>query len=444
MSAPTRISRKWRISDMLARSVCAVIIPLREGETEPPQTTLGSVARADDGRVFSSLKVIAAPFAPSPAQMRNAAVARALDAGAEWIFILEDAQIHPDAFTCLAPALENYQAIWGALWLESQDNGMQIPKITRLACRDMPEFHHMALEWWVGRSHMLSARAARETCFKEPEGGGWYGDYLLRLWGRFKCLKTAQGLTIDTALTPVAEADKARLLDDLARERRFITFAYEGRQIKLAYSGRNPALEREQLRGLFYEQGDLNALRAHVKPGAVIVDVGANTGNHTVFFAAVLKAEKVIPIEPNPVSIGFLKAVVTANRLANVDLSRLGVGVGARLSSARLHTGRRGHLGTASLLAGDGDIPVRTLDTLIEERVDLLKIDVESMEVEVLEGARELIMRDRPLILVEVADENIMSFLDMTQKVGYKTEEIFADHGYSNYLLIPGAKAGHG
>ena len=441
MFAPIRTSRKWRISEMSVRDLCTVIIPSGEAQGTPAQAALDSVARLDDGAVFSSIEVIAAPFCPDPADMRNRAIASALGAGADWIFFLEDERMHPGAFHGLAPALETYDAIWGALWVDDGHGEMNIPKITRLACRDMPEFHHMALQWWVGRSHMVSARAARKTPFQMVNGGGWYADYMLRLWGYFNCLKTAQGLTINSALTSLGANDRERLLQDLDRERRFISFPCEGRQVRLPYTGRNPALEREQLRGMFYEQKDLNALRTYVKPGAVIVDVGANTGNHTVFFAAVLKVKTVIPIEPNPVSCGYLKDTVRANGLENVDLSRLGIGVGARAGMAQIETGRRGHLGTATLQTGGGTIRVERLDRLITEKIDVLKIDVESMEIEALEGARDLIMRDRPLILIEVVDENIMSFLDMTQKLGYKTEKIFADYGYSNYLLIPGAKA---
>ena len=38
--------------------------------------------------------------------------------------------------------------------------------------------------------------------------------------------------------------------------------------------------------------------------GLRIVDVGANTGNHTLFFASVMQAERVIPIEPHPARSG--------------------------------------------------------------------------------------------------------------------------------------------
>ncbi len=429
---------------MMQKPVCAVIIPLPEGQKAPPHKALASIKEADDGAVFSSLHVIAAEFCGNPARMRNAAAAKALAGGAEWILYLEDEKLARHAFHLLAPALQNYDVIWGALGIEDDSGNVKIPKITRLACRDMPGLHHMALQWWVGKTHMISAATARAIKFDSGSGAAWYADYMLRLWGRYNCLKTAQGLSIASALPPVGTADKKRLIEDLAATPRFISFACGTREIKLPYTGRNPALEREQLRGVFYEQGDLDALRAFIKPGGVIVDVGANTGNHTVFFAAILKAKKVIPIEPNPATIGFLKSTLEANGLANVDLSLYGIGVGAVSATAQITTGRRGHLGTATLQPGTGKIRVEPLDDLIKERVDLLKIDVESMEVEVLEGARQLILRERPVILIEVVDENIMSFLDMTQKLGYKTQMIFADHGYANYLLLPGAREGGG
>ncbi len=427
---------------MTKKPVCAVIIPLGEGEATPPAAALASIERCDDGYVFAAIHTIPAAWNPDPAKMRNAAVAKALAGGADWIFFLEDGQLCDGAFTQLAPAMQNHQVIWGAQWVIDGEGGKSIPKISRFTCHDRPDFFHMVLHWWVSRSHMISAAAARDTPFRNIAGGAWYGDYLLRLWQGFSCLKTAQGITIAAELAAPSDADNELLIKDLAITPRFISFPYCNRRIKLVYTGKNPAIERVQLRGVFYEQDDLNTLVQYVKPGAVIADIGANTGNHSIFFATVLAAKKIIALEPNPTSIFFLKEAIIANGLDNIDLSKLGIGIGAVETTARISTGRRGHLGSATLNTGSGDVPVMPLDMLVEEKLDLLKIDVESMEIDVLIGAQNIIRRDRPVILVEVVDENITSLLDIIVRLGYKIEKIFADHGYSNYLLVPGASEG--
>ena len=47
------------------------------------------------------------------------------------------------------------------------------------------------------------------------------------------------------------------------------------------------------------------------------------------------------------------------------------------------------------------EIPCLTLDSLNLQRVDLIKVDVEGMELEVLAGATDLVRHKRPVVLVE-------------------------------------------
>jgi FkbM family methyltransferase len=64
-----------------------------------------------------------------------------------------------------------------------------------------------------------------------------------------------------------------------------------------------------------------------------------------------------------------------------------------------------------------------SLDALALPRVDLIKIDIEGMELEALEGAQQIIERSRPVILVEsikAGSERLRAFLDQR---GYKVVE---------------------
>ena len=368
----------------------------------------------------------------------NEGIEDALAFGAEWMFFQEPGvHLNPAAFAAVAPALTSYDAVWGAMDLSDDDGGQSIPKLATFTCDDLLGACHMALVWWVGRSHFVRTRVASMLRFSTDKGG--FADYFLRIWQTNKCLKTAQAFVCGDQQLPEWDTDERRIiLDFLEANPQFITFNYAGHDIKLPYTGKNPTLERTQLRGVFFEQRDLEALVDVIRPGATIVDVGANTGNHTVFFAHVLKAGKVIPVEPNPQAVGFLKSTIAANGLNIVDTSKLGVGVGETRSTLFLYTGRRGHLGTVRLET-DGDVAVEVwpLDDLIEEPVDFLKIDVENMEIDVLKGARKLLARDRPPALVEVQDDNIAAFLAILGELGYRIDRILADHGYANYLIAP-------
>ena len=53
-------------------------------------------------------------------------------------------------------------------------------------------------------------------------------------------------------------------------------------------------------------------------------------------------------------------------------------------------------------------------------RIDLLKIDVEGMELEVLEGAQESIQRSRPEIVVEVIKSDEKAVSNLLEAAGYR------------------------
>ena len=114
------------------------------------------------------------------------------------------------------------------------------------------------------------------------------------------------------------------MLQRLADEPVFLPIIHGDDVYHLPYTGRNAGIEREQSRGLFFEAMELEELRKVVKPGAHVVDVGANTGNHTIFFAGPMEAASVVPFEPLPAAAAALRASVERNALTNVDLSRLG------------------------------------------------------------------------------------------------------------------------
>ncbi len=420
---------------------CLVALLLRPGETGPEKPVLDAALRAAGNCPQGRALVISQPGGDgveAAALQRNAIIARARKAGTEWILFVEPGErLAGDVFHLLAPALGAYEAVFGGLLLAGGGKAAMAEK-SLYSGSTFLDACHMLLNWWIGASHMVRTQTAAATGFRASAGKAWFADYILRLWEKHDSLKTAQGLTEAAELPVVGPDDRAHVIHELARHKRFISFTHGPHAIHLPYTGRNPTLERVQMRGLFYEQQDLEALQDELPAGAVIVDVGANTGNHTVFFAAIMGAARVIAIEPNPVAMDFLRETVQVNGLANVDLSKLGIGVGAASGMAHLDAGRRGFLGTATLSpASDGDIPVRRLDELVDRPVDLVKIDVESMEIDVLDGAGKLIDRSRPKIMIEVRDANIEAFCSALHRIDYRVKTIFADQGYANYLIVP-------
>ncbi|WP_226686990.1 FkbM family methyltransferase [Stutzerimonas stutzeri] len=149
-----------------------------------------------------------------------------------------------------------------------------------------------------------------------------------------------------------------------------------------------------------YELEMLQDIQANVSAGDLVLDVGANIGNHTLYLAAIAEC-KVVSFEPNALLIEAMRRSVEINQLSErVTLMPYGVG----------HTAGKGHfaalmeenLGGQSIEIGEGDIRIVALDELeFPEHVRLIKVDVEGMELPVLQGAAGLIEKNRPLIYVE-------------------------------------------
>ena len=178
-------------------------------------------------------------------------------------------------------------------------------------------------------------------------------------------------------------------------------FSCLGRRIEL-WTHPEPVLLATLIRstGRFYEPDVLAKVQEIYLPGTTIVDVGANIGNHTVFFAAILGAH-VIAIEPYRASHELLEVNVAANGIGEQVRTHC-LALGEREGSGSVRIGDPGNLGTVGIQADGGDIPIRSLDGMAPEApIGLIKIDVEGNEAAVLAGARQTIRRWLPDIIVE-------------------------------------------
>lgn len=157
-----------------------------------------------------------------------------------------------------------------------------------------------------------------------------------------------------------------------------------------------------------------------------IVDVGANIGNHAIQFSK--KFGRVFCFEPNPRTYEVL--VSNTKRLGNVVSHNLGLG---REKSSMLLKETWNNMGGSSArmnVASDSSVEVHiaTLDELATSigRVDVIKIDVEGMELDVLVGAKKVISENLPVVCLEQHDGDFMdefnetAALDFLRSCGYK------------------------
>ena len=160
-----------------------------------------------------------------------------------------------------------------------------------------------------------------------------------------------------------------------------------------------------------------------VPKGLAALDIGANEGYYSGRLAQL--CPQVFAFEPIPRLADELKRKVPGN----VVVHQLAVSNSVGSATLRIPTFKHAKdFGTATIEAGnllqdaiDCEIvncQTVTLDGFIQGKIGVIKIDVEGHDLAVLQGARELILRDRPVLLVESenrhhggAPENIFQFM---------------------------------
>jgi FkbM family methyltransferase len=169
-----------------------------------------------------------------------------------------------------------------------------------------------------------------------------------------------------------------------------------------------------------WSEGEISLFRQVLRPGMVVVDAGANIGTHTVALAqAVTPSGQVWAFEPQRIVFQTLAANVALNSLTNVSCQprALGAVPGTAQVPPINYTSENnfGGVWLGSWPNGES-VEIVRIDDLRLPACHLLKIDVEGMELEVLQGAAATIAQHHPLLYVEIdrADkrDDVIRWLD--------------------------------
>jgi FkbM family methyltransferase len=194
---------------------------------------------------------------------------------------------------------------------------------------------------------------------------------------------------------------------------------------------------------LFGGEPELRVLRDIVPPKRVALDVGAADGVYSWHLARV--ASSCIAFEPNPASACELK-----KRLPNVEVMPFALSDVSGQAKLRIPLSKSNVLAgwatieTANSLSDfDAEqevvVETRTLDSLDLKNIGFMKIDVEGHEMSVLHGGERCILRDKPILLIEIEEKHSPGALtDVTkwlQMRGYYCDKM--NLSPQNYLFRP-------
>lgn len=205
----------------------------------------------------------------------------------------------------------------------------------------------------------------------------------------------------------------------------------------------NSFIERHIYYAGFYRPWVLPHFDRLLKRGQVVVDIGANVGQFSLWAAKkVAPTGIVLAFEPEPTSFAKLAKNVEINATGIVKFENMAIadfdGEAIFNFNAADHDNQgQGSLARLSCHRRTHRVRCLTLDTLIAERdikqIDVLKIDTQGAEMRVLTGAKGVIERDRPAVLLRCHEDKCQEMQDATVDI----QQFLLDKYYDLFKIVP-------
>jgi FkbM family methyltransferase len=137
-----------------------------------------------------------------------------------------------------------------------------------------------------------------------------------------------------------------------------------------------------------------------IKPNTNVIDIGANIGTWTIPMSKI--ATNVYAFEPATHIYQQLNANLFINQCYNVETYKVALS-NINYKDVYMKTPDPSNLGMTRIVDEKTNIvaKTRTLDSYNLTNISLIKIDVEGHEYDVFEGARETIIREKPIVYFE-------------------------------------------
>lgn len=191
-------------------------------------------------------------------------------------------------------------------------------------------------------------------------------------------------------------------------------------------------------------ENDFFAFLNLIPENTIVLDIGANIGIMTVHLARSVKNGLVYSFEPIPSNIQAFKRVIHFFKLDNVKLFELALGntegevemVMPVIGDVRMQG--LSHIVHKSIEENNEGIrfkvPLKKLDSLLNDteiggrKISAIKIDVENFEYFVLDGAKEILEKHRPVVYAELWDNENRT----------RCFELFKTLHYQAYIVLSG------
>ena len=190
-----------------------------------------------------------------------------------------------------------------------------------------------------------------------------------------------------------------------------------------------------------FSQGEVEIFTYFLRPGAVVLDIGANIGAHTIPMAQLVgSGGVVVAFEPQPILHRILCANLVLNNIPNALTYAMALGSSQGTCQIPVldysQPNNFGGIGMDMVSEGEA-VPMGRLDDFQLERVDFIKLDVEGFESEVLAGATETIQHCHPVMYIEndraeKSAELIQRLFDLGYRLWWHLPPLFSPNNFKS------------
>jgi len=227
-------------------------------------------------------------------------------------------------------------------------------------------------------------------------------------------------------------------INSLIQMKDICQFTYKSEVIKFYCPIEEDHIQSIQRKGQFYEIEELELMRSYIPDGSIILDVGSNVGNHIVFFNKYCNPDYIFSIEPNLFICSILRENLQLNFIGDVQVY-CGLALSSEVGSGDVSY-KMTNLGGARIKENvDGNVAITTGDLLLgEQRVDFIKFDAEDHDIRSIRGMKFSIMKNKPVIFIEILDERFHLFIALLEEFNYRIEKEYKRYQLvTNYIILP-------
>jgi len=292
-----------------------------------------------------------------------------------------------------------------------------------------------------------------EAVWTDPEHLRGFAKQSFDYWVKGSDLETSYGRSHNRDRFFIDRLEVAELNMNLTfsfhkedEKRNVVTITHEGKNYTLEGWAENEIVFKSiTIAQTFYELEELQVIR-NMCIGGTYVDVGANIGNHSVFFAAECPSFELVSIEAIPALADLIKKNLVQNApigkrwevksfaIVDSDATSIEMWLAGDINMGRSQLPKAGQVASDVNLSGRTiTVPCARLDDLLADvsNIGLIKLDIEGDEVAALQSGMEAIKKHKPVIVCECS-------IGWDQEPNAEAEEISRLLGPLGYIRVAG------